>query len=121
VVVDRDGKRLFRVRLADNVTVEELADLVGLRQLFEQPDVSALMGVEGKMRERYYQAWRHILTGDWDFVAIVRVREHGELAELVTERLSKLPGITRTRTMVAFEAYSRHDLESMFSVGDERD
>jgi DNA-binding Lrp family transcriptional regulator len=45
------------------------------------------------------------------------VREHGRLAELVTGRLSKLPGITKTQTMVAFEAYSRHDLEALFAVG----
>jgi hypothetical protein len=36
----------------------------------------------------------------------------------VTERLARLPGIARTYTMVAFEAYSRHDLEAMFSIGD---
>jgi DNA-binding Lrp family transcriptional regulator len=57
------------------------------------------------------------VTGEWDFVAVVRVREHGRLAELVTGRLSKLPGITKTQTMVAFEVYSRHDLEALFAVG----
>jgi DNA-binding Lrp family transcriptional regulator len=57
------------------------------------------------------------VTGDWDFVAMVRVREHGDLAELVTSRLSGLSGVARTQTMVAFEVYSRHDLEALFSVG----
>jgi len=57
------------------------------------------------------------VTGDWDFVAMVRLREHAQLAELVTGRLSKLEGISRTQTMVAFEVYSRHDLEALFSVG----
>jgi DNA-binding Lrp family transcriptional regulator len=57
------------------------------------------------------------VTGDWDFVAMVRLREHAQLAGLVTERLSKLEGIARTQTMVAFEVYSRHDLEALFSVG----
>jgi DNA-binding Lrp family transcriptional regulator len=57
------------------------------------------------------------VTGDWDFVAMVRLREHAQLAGLVTERLSKLDGIARTQTMVAFEVYSRHDLEALFSVG----
>jgi hypothetical protein len=37
---------------------------------------------------------------------------------VVTERLARLPGIARTYTMVAFEAYSRHDLEAMFSLPD---
>ncbi|HEY2637259.1 MAG TPA: Lrp/AsnC ligand binding domain-containing protein [Solirubrobacteraceae bacterium] len=57
------------------------------------------------------------VTGEWDFVAMVRLREHAQLAELVTARLSKLEGIARTQTMVAFEVYSRHDLEALFSVG----
>ena len=57
------------------------------------------------------------VTGEWDFVAIVRVREHEQLAQLVAGRLSQLEGVTRTHTMVAFEAYSRHDLEALFSVG----
>jgi DNA-binding Lrp family transcriptional regulator len=57
------------------------------------------------------------VTGEWDFVAMVRLREHAGLAELVTERLSRLEGIARTQTMVAFEVYSRHDLEALFSVG----
>jgi DNA-binding Lrp family transcriptional regulator len=57
------------------------------------------------------------VTGEWDFVAMVRLREHAQLADLVTGRLSKLDGISRTQTMVAFEVYSRHDLEALFSVG----
>ncbi len=58
------------------------------------------------------------VTGEWDFVAIVRVREQEQLAQVVAGRLSQLDGVTRTHTMVAFEAYSRHDLEALFSVGE---
>ena len=58
------------------------------------------------------------VTGEWDFVAILRVHETEDLARVVTERLAKLPGIGRTYTMVAFEAYSKHDLEAMFSIGE---
>ena len=57
------------------------------------------------------------VTGEWDFVAILRVPEDEQLATVVTERLAKLPGIAKTLTLVAFEAYSRHDLESMFDLG----
>jgi DNA-binding Lrp family transcriptional regulator len=57
------------------------------------------------------------VTGKWDFVAIVRVAEPDQLAGVVTERLSRLPGIAKTYTMVAFEAYSRHDLDAMFDLG----
>ncbi len=57
------------------------------------------------------------VTGEWDFVAIVRVPRHDQLAEVVTGGLLKLPGLARTQTMVAFEVFSQHDLESMFSIG----
>jgi DNA-binding Lrp family transcriptional regulator len=57
------------------------------------------------------------VTGEWDFAVVLRVGEHDELADLVTGRLAKLEGIERTYTMVAFQVFSRHDLEAMFSIG----
>ncbi len=69
-----------------------------------------LAGVEG-VAEAYS------VTGDWDYVAIVRVAREDQLADVVTGGLASLPGVNRTYTMVAFKAYSRHDLEQMFSIG----
>ena len=57
------------------------------------------------------------VAGDWDLVAILRVRDHDDLAVVVTERIRALEGIAQTQTMIAFRTYSRHDLEQMFSVG----
>ncbi len=57
------------------------------------------------------------VAGDVDIVAIVRVPEHDQLAEVVTGRIAGLDGIISTRSMVAYRAYSRHDLEAMFSLG----
>ena len=59
----------------------------------------------------------YTVTGEWDFVAIVRVREHDDLANVVTHELTKLDGIQRTQTMVAFQQFSAHDLEAMFGLG----
>jgi DNA-binding Lrp family transcriptional regulator len=59
----------------------------------------------------------YTVTGEWDFVAMVRVREHDELAQVVTQRLTRLDGIERTQTMVAFQQFSAHDLEAMFGLG----
>jgi DNA-binding Lrp family transcriptional regulator len=59
----------------------------------------------------------YTVTGEWDFVAIARVREHDELAKVVTQALSRLEGIERTQTMVAFQQFSTHDLEAMFGLG----
>jgi DNA-binding Lrp family transcriptional regulator len=69
-----------------------------------------LAGLEG-VAEAYS------VTGEWDFVAIVRVPRHEQLAEVITGQLVKLPGVSRTQTMVAFEVFSEHDLEAMFSIG----
>jgi DNA-binding Lrp family transcriptional regulator len=59
----------------------------------------------------------YTVTGEWDFVAIVRVREHDDLAKVVTNELTRLNGIERTQTMVAFQQFSAHDLEAMFGLG----
>ena len=59
----------------------------------------------------------YTVTGDWDFVAIVRVREHDDLANVVTQHLTRLEDIQRTQTMVAFQQFSAHDLEAMFGLG----
>ncbi len=56
------------------------------------------------------------VTGQFDFIAMVRAREHEELADIVTRRIAQVPGVMRTDTHVAFKAYSRHDLESVFNL-----
>jgi DNA-binding Lrp family transcriptional regulator len=57
------------------------------------------------------------VAGEADLVAVVRVRQHDELAEVVTQQISSLAGIVNTRTLIAFQAYSRHDLEAMWDLG----
>lgn len=59
------------------------------------------------------------VAGEADIVAIVRVRHHDELAEVVTRRVTALDGIINTRTMIAFQAYSRHDLDALWDLGAE--
>jgi DNA-binding Lrp family transcriptional regulator len=68
---------------------------------------SRLAAVEG-VAEAYS------VTGEWDFVAVIRVLEQEQL----TNKLARLPGIIDTYTMVAFEVFSQHDLDAMFSIGD---
>jgi DNA-binding Lrp family transcriptional regulator len=82
-----------------------------------QADRSALSTLGGTLADLDGVAEAYSVTGDWDFVAMLRLREHNQLAELVAGRLSQLEGVVRTQTMVAFEVYSKHDLEALFSVG----
>ena len=81
--------------------------------------------------------WLHLLVADWqvisdlafadlvlwlpttddDLVAIARTRDFESLAELVTERLNSVEGIRDTETLNAMQVHSRHDIETMFSLG----
>lgn len=77
-----------------------IADLAG--ELTEVEGVAEVYSVAGQ---------------DADIVVIVRVRHHDDLAEIVTRRIAGKDGILATRTLVAFKAYSRHDLEAMWDLG----
>ncbi len=57
------------------------------------------------------------VTGDWELVALVRVRTHEEIADVVTGEIAKVPGVTATHTMIAFRAYSSSDLERLWGIG----
>ena len=61
------------------------------------------------------------VAGDYDLVIMVRVRDHDDLARVVSEGIAKVDGVIRTQTLVAFKVYSRHDVEALFSVGFEGD
>ena len=57
------------------------------------------------------------VAGRYDLVAILRVPDNEALAEVVTEKMLKVEGITNSETLITFRVFSRHDLESMFSIG----
>jgi DNA-binding Lrp family transcriptional regulator len=75
-----------------NELAQELADMPGASEVFS-------------------------VSGHYDIVVIARVRDNDELALLVTNRMAKIEGIIQSETMLAFRAFSRHDLEGMFAVG----
>lgn len=75
------------------------------------PEVAeAIAGLDG-VTEVYSVA------GDADLIAMVRVRAHEELDDVIAGRLNKVEGIVDTSTQIAFRAYSRHDLDAAFSIG----
>jgi DNA-binding Lrp family transcriptional regulator len=57
------------------------------------------------------------VTGEVDLVAMVRVRRHEQLADVIADRMNKVDGVTHTETLIAFRAYSKHDLQAAFSLG----
>jgi DNA-binding Lrp family transcriptional regulator len=57
------------------------------------------------------------VAGNVDLIAIVRVREFDQIAEVIAGGIDKVPGVVDTETHIAFRAYSRHDLEAAFAIG----
>ena len=58
------------------------------------------------------------VAGRYDLVAIIRVKNNEQIADIITGKFSELEGITATETLIAFNTFSRHDLELMFSIGE---
>jgi len=58
------------------------------------------------------------VSGNYDLIAIARVPSNDDLANLVTKNMITIDAITKSETMLAFKAFSRHDLEAMFSIGE---
>ena len=79
---------------AINRTAEALADMKGITEVYS-------------------------VAGRVDLVAVIRVADNDQLAQIVTNQLLTIPGITRTETLIAFRVFSKHDLEQMFSIGAE--
>jgi len=57
------------------------------------------------------------VTGDVDLIAMVRVHQHEEFADVIADQLNKVSGVLLTQTHIAFRTYSKHDLEAAFSLG----
>lgn len=81
---------------AERGTVPQLA-----QELLEIPEVAEVYSV----------------AGDYDLVAMIRVKHYEDMAQVVPGKLQGLEGVTRTQTMMAFTCYSRHDLDRLFSLG----
>jgi DNA-binding Lrp family transcriptional regulator len=57
------------------------------------------------------------VTGQIDLIALVRVTDHEDVARVVADSINKVSGVMETETHIAFRTYSKHDLESAFSLG----
>ena len=57
------------------------------------------------------------VTGEYDLVALLRLHRYEDLAEVVTNRMVELSGITKTNTLMAFQCYSKADLQQAWDIG----
>ncbi len=56
-------------------------------------------------------------AGDVDLIVVSRLANHEAIAELVPNRISRVPGVKRTTTHIAFRSYASRDVEDAFSIG----
>jgi DNA-binding Lrp family transcriptional regulator len=100
----------MRMRLEDNgpmitaivlIHTERGQTAAAAEALAEIPDVAEVYSV----------------SGNFDLVAIVRVHEYEQMADVVPRRIAAVKGIADTNTLMAFQYYSRHDLERMWGIG----
>ena len=57
------------------------------------------------------------VSGEWDLMAVIKVKAYEDIAEVVTEHMVRVPGIVRTNTISAFRVYSKTDREAGFTLG----
>lgn len=85
--------------------------------VFVQADVARIPEVAEQIAALDGVSEVYSVTGNIDLVALVRVRRHEEIADVVADRLNKVDGVTNTETHIAFRTFSKHDLEAAFALG----
>lgn len=85
--------------------------------VFVKAEVSRIPEVGGAIAALDGVSEVYSVTGQIDLIALVRVRQHEDVAAVVADSINKVDGVTATETHIAFQAFSRHDLESAFSLG----
>ncbi len=85
--------------------------------VFIQADVSNISEIAEQIAAISGVSEVYSVTGDIDLVAMVRVREHDDIAEVIAGQLNKVEGVRSTQTQIAFQTFSQHDLEDAFSIG----
>ena len=85
--------------------------------VFIQADVSRLTEIAESIADIPGVSEVYSVTGDLDLLAMVRVRTHDEISDVVADQLNKVDGVLSTQTQIAFRTFSHHDLEEAFSIG----
>lgn len=85
--------------------------------VFVKADVSRIPEVAEEIAAIDGVSEVYSVTGEIDLIALLRVRNHDDVAALVPDRLNKVSGVLATETHIAFRTYSSHDLEAAFSLG----
>lgn len=85
--------------------------------VFVEAEVASIPQVATQIADLEGVSEVYSVTGGIDLIALIRVRSVEQVAEVVADRLNKVPGVIDTETHIAFRAYSTHDLEAAFALG----
>ena len=85
--------------------------------VFVNADVARIPEVAAAIADLDGVSEVYSVTGQIDLIALVRVRSHEDVSTVIADQLNKVPGVHETETHIAFRTYSKHDLESAFSLG----
>lgn len=85
--------------------------------VFIQAEVSRLPETAAQIADLDGVSEVYSVTGDHDLIAMVRVPRIDDVSAVVADRLNKVEGVLSTQTQIAFQTFSRHDLEDAFSIG----
>ena len=85
--------------------------------VFVKADVARIPEVAAEIAALDGVSEVYSVTGQIDLIALVRVKQHDQIAEVVADRLNKVSGVLETETHIAYRSYSQHDLEAAFSLG----
>jgi DNA-binding Lrp family transcriptional regulator len=108
---ERSEPSTLREQLKIKVTAMVTAIVFVKAEVARIPEVAEEIAALNGVSEVYS------VTGTIDLIAMIRVSNHDQVAEVVADRLNKVPGVVSTETHIAFRAYSAHDLEAAFSLG----
>ena len=85
--------------------------------VFVKADVSRIPEVAEEIASLEGVSEVYSVTGQVDLICMVRVRDTDAVAQVIADHLNKVPGVLETETHIAFRAFSNHDLEAAFSLG----
>lgn len=78
----------------------------------EEKDVS---GISSKLLAYEGVKEVHVVAGEYDIVAVVRVPDNAKLSSLLTEKIVHTPGILSTKTLISLQCEADYDLDAVFA------
>ena len=81
-------------------------------------EVGQVANIASRLSELQEVSETYSVSGDWDIVSLVKVKEFEDLATIVSDKIARLPGILRTNTLIGLKCFPKSIVDQGFSIGD---